>query len=308
MLLSSESSNTLNYLKCILCIGVVYIHSLYSPDVASAVRCGQVVDYQLYVLLDIIFRQNFLDETCVPLFFCISGFLFFCNVSDSFDRHTYLVKLKSRMNTLALPYIMANLMMILAVTGIGCIHGIMPNFITTISSFWAYNGTYMPIDTPTWYLRDLMVVCLFVPLIYFLIKYTGPILPIAITGCWLLDFWPTDVPGFGIRSFLFFSIGAFFALHNVDVIKRLNTSKYRWLYILAFVLLFVAYQFVKFPFMLKLSILASFPVWIALAEIFSRIFTQPCPRVLVTGTFFIFLYHFSLAHRLPVLLTKIFGH
>lgn len=38
MKLSENSSDTINYLKCLLCIGVVFIHTQYWPDVNTA--CG----------------------------------------------------------------------------------------------------------------------------------------------------------------------------------------------------------------------------------------------------------------------------
>ena len=40
MKLSAESTNTINLLKCILCIGVVFIHAQFSPG-ESSLLAGQ---------------------------------------------------------------------------------------------------------------------------------------------------------------------------------------------------------------------------------------------------------------------------
>lgn len=80
-----------------------------------------------------------------------------------------------------------------------------------LAAFWDGKGG-SPIDIPTWYLRDLMIVCLFAPAIYWAIakaKYTIVLLFIA---AWLTGFWFTSLPGFEVKSFVFFTIGGYYAL------------------------------------------------------------------------------------------------
>ena len=67
MQLNEKSSNALNYLKCILCIGVVFIHARYYPDL-SVLGIESLEDYYFYNTLDIYFNARFLNCTCVPFF------------------------------------------------------------------------------------------------------------------------------------------------------------------------------------------------------------------------------------------------
>ena len=67
MRMNDSSSNVLNYLKCILCIGVVFIHARIFPDL-SAIGVVNYEDYNIYNAINQYFRENFLNHTCVPLF------------------------------------------------------------------------------------------------------------------------------------------------------------------------------------------------------------------------------------------------
>ncbi len=63
MKLTEQSSNTLNYLKCILCIAVVFIHARYFPDL-SLLGIQNIADYGVYNAIEIILLNGF---TTVPL-------------------------------------------------------------------------------------------------------------------------------------------------------------------------------------------------------------------------------------------------
>lgn len=118
-----------------------------------------------------------LPVSCVPIFFLISGYFFFANVRD-FSLQVYKDKVKRRIYTLVLPYVFANIFMILCYA-FG--HYFLPQYINPenfnvlqysfkdfVRAFWSIDG--FPICYPLWYIRNLFVICLCSPLFYFLIK------------------------------------------------------------------------------------------------------------------------------------------
>lgn len=303
MKLTEQSSNSLNYLKCILCIGVVFIHARYSPDI-SMLGIQNNADYGVYNMIDIYFNQQFLNCTCVPLFFVISGYLFFNNIPEQFDFCVFKRKMVSRVRSLLIPYLISNGLFLIYVIAIDLLHREDID-ISVLSAFWSYTGGY-PLMAPTWYIRDLMVVCLFAPIIWLIIKHTNCLLPIVLTICWITGFW-YEIPGFGIRSFLFFTIGTYLAYKEADIIEIGSPRKLWYVHSLVFFILYGVFISNSSEIIHKMSILASFPVWICIARFISLLINYKCSSVFVTGTFFVFLYHFSIAHRIPVWLTRIFG-
>ncbi len=303
MRISDNTSNTINYLKCILCIGVVFIHARFFPGL-SVVEIENTEKYNVYNAIDFYFNARFLNSTCVPLFFLISGYLFFINIPESFDLNVFRAKWRSRIKSILIPYLICNGIFLIINASLSLKHGDFKP-LDLITAFWCYHGSF-PIVNPTWYLRDLLVICLFAPLIWFFIKYTKSLLPILLCLCWFNDLWP-EIPGFGIRSFLFFTIGSNIAMRKDDIIDMVNPKAYWLFWCPLFAILYGLFIYNNLALIHKLSILASFPVWICLASLTSSIANVKCSKALVSGTFFVFLYHFSIAHRVTVLLSRFIG-
>jgi hypothetical protein len=84
-----------------------------------------------------------------------------------------------------------------------------------------------PIDLPLWYLRDLIVVTFFSPLIYRLVNnYSRGRLFIVIVGVlFIFNIW-IQVPGFSAQAFFFWSIGAYLAINKLPIyFSHKTTSK-----------------------------------------------------------------------------------
>ena len=93
-------------------------------------------------------------------------------------------------------------------------------------------------NAPTWFLRDLMVVILFTPLIWWLIRHFGKGF-IIITGLlYLIDIW-IPVSGFSSSAFFLFSIGAWLSLTGKDLVW-LSQKRPLLQAAIALVLMFVA--------------------------------------------------------------------
>ncbi len=293
--MKEKSSDIINWLKCILCVGVVYQHSGLAPGELAQVG-GAVPAYEATCGL---LKYAFLYYTTVPIFFMISGYLFFYGKGREFNTSVYLRKLKSRAFTLLLPFVISNLVVFLPKMALAVAHGGTVDAQTVLSAFWAYEGDDKPANGVTWFLRDLMLVSLLSPFIYHIIRKTHWLLPLVLLACWLTGFWFPSVPGFGVTSFLFFSAGACLSIGGVDVVDRLRLDKLWWAYLLVPVAMYVLYYCDKQDWLHKLASLTAFPLWVLMAAGVRRLSRRAtCPGFLLTGTFFVYLFHYSLAHRI----------
>lgn len=93
-------SKTFTLLRFPLLIGVVMIHCDITAQLHPELR-NQWAGDVMYLFSNVIGRFS------VPMFFIISGYLFFRN--GVFDTSIYIAKLRSRVNTLLIPYLLWNL-------------------------------------------------------------------------------------------------------------------------------------------------------------------------------------------------------
>lgn len=132
----------------------------------------------------LLFMDVFVKGYSVPIFFFISGYLFFYNTE--FSKDIYIRKIKTRVKTLLIPYLVWNTLAIISLLvanspGI-VMHPEQLNITIPglFSAYWAYDHSlftttmgasiYHPIDRPLYFVRDLMVAVLCSPVIYGLIK------------------------------------------------------------------------------------------------------------------------------------------
>ena len=165
-------SSVITSLRFPLIVMIIMFH-LYEP--------GAVIDdsSMLHYSLAKILGADGIAKIAVPTFFMISGYLFFFNIKK-WDILEYRRKLKSRVSSLLIPYLLWNAIPIiggiLLNIFIAIAHG-MPLFaqakeflhsIGWLNAFWNVSDGH-PYVVPLWYIRDLMICCLFTPLIYFFI-------------------------------------------------------------------------------------------------------------------------------------------
>lgn len=228
-------SKTISFLRFPLIVGVVLIHSHFNSVVINGVDLMEGGHFPVYTVISYLFSGIF-SGIAVPLFFFISGFLFFYKVG-SFTKQTYCQKLKKRARTILLPYILWNLLVVLFFfLSQSFFPGLMSGKNKLICDYeisdwlWAFWNTNMinppttadegafPICYPFWFIRDLMVVMLFSPLVYFLVKKLRHYAVVCLGALWLFGWW-FDVVGFSLTAVFFFSTGAYFSIHGKNFVE-----------------------------------------------------------------------------------------
>lgn len=308
MIISKTTSNTINLLKCILCIGVVFIHAQFRPGESVLLfdtKWGGV-DYQHLTSFFRFFVDLCLDKVCVPLFFSISGFLFFLKPPENDFLKWFLSKYKSRFSSLLVPYIIANGVFI-AISVIGVvIQGGAIDMHKVFDGFWAYE-TGLPADPPLWFLRDLMLCVLFSPVIYFIIKKTSWLLPVSLGIMWITGYPHIGFVVWKLKAYFFFSIGAWLALRQIDCVEMVKKNWYILLYLVFYIIILASYLFFNYDCLLRISVIAGFPFFISIAKTISGKMKKTVSSSLVVATFFIFLYHYLIANLMWRLYCALIG-
>ena len=105
-------SKSIDFLRFPLIVGVVLIHAHFSNVIMNGVNVNILHEYScpIYDTTSYFFSE-LIGRIAVPLFFFISGFLFFYR-SKEFSLSVYRHKLKNRGRSILLPYLFWNLMII----------------------------------------------------------------------------------------------------------------------------------------------------------------------------------------------------
>lgn len=172
------TTNTVDFSKAItwirfpLAVLVVYLHS--RPEIIGA---GANLENMpiLFNLTNLI--SGNITRIAVPAFFFISGYLFFLNM-DRWNWKHYAEKLRRRVHTLVVPFLIWNLLVFalyfciqtFAPSLIHNEHELIKNYgIQEYLSAFGFNLYDKPICYQLWFVRDLIVLVLLSPLVYAII-------------------------------------------------------------------------------------------------------------------------------------------
>lgn len=153
-----------------------------------------------------------LTDCAVPMFFVISGYLFFLRQDDGFTWAQYKAKMLRKCKILLLPFFIWNILGALSYPS----RFIDATLTEKLLGFWSQRmewGSWAgPWDGPLWFLRDLFVVMLFSPFIYWIIKRIG-IWFIVVMLVWL-SFIDNEslCPGLSGTALLWFSLGSYLSI------------------------------------------------------------------------------------------------
>ncbi len=193
-----------------------------------------------------IFISEVLPHIAVPMFAMISGYLFFIGVKD-FNMETYKGKIGKRLKTLILPYVLWCSIAYLLSALQGSVDF---SFVRWVQGCWnagLWNDTLegmtaftnFPANMPLWFMRDLIMMMILTPVIWFIIKKAG-IIPVAAAGIWWYINVAAHTTGFNSTIVFFFMLGAYFSIKEIDLADF--CLKFKWpLYGITFPLVIVDY-------------------------------------------------------------------
>lgn len=221
-MLNSYITNRLILLRFPLIVGVVFLHN-YNTSVGFSygyTAIGLTHNNWFSEFLRNLISQE-IARIAVPLFFLMSGYLFFNGFVWSIS--LYLKKLKSRVHTLLIPFLfwnIATLLIILLGQSISVTAHYFSGKNPTIINF---SGTdylthifgfgFNPISYQFWFIRDLIILVLISPFIFYMLKKIPSFFIYLLFLAWFSGFWlPLDMPS--SEATLFFSIGSYLAINN----------------------------------------------------------------------------------------------
>ena len=136
--------------------------------------------------------NHVLFQTSMIFFFIAAGFMFFRN-GTSLPFHVYRRKLRSRVSTLLIPYLCWNLLGMLgwivkrrAWQDITDFSSLQSTLMELLSGFVEVDGEVTPFDFPLWFLRNLIVVILFTPMVGYLLRHCKGFTPLILLAISLI--------------------------------------------------------------------------------------------------------------------------
>ncbi len=226
-------SQSLDLMRFPLAVVVLTVHVSLTEHVSS-----HSLNLQTNFFKDIC--EVFLHNQSVPIYYFIAGYVFFFGME--MKPAQYARKLRNRVKSLLIPYLIWNLIAILIVAGKSLVRGgegFYPTAANLLSCFWMYDGQLegrpvtapvYPIDLPLWFVRDLMIVVVLTPLLYWAMRHLRHFWVWMLGIVWLLRWQAADphAPQL-ITAFFFFSWGGYMSIYKKDMIKefgRMRTASF----------------------------------------------------------------------------------
>ena len=222
----SRTSRILSLSRFPLAALIVFIHTGYSPDSNDfSYLCGKL------------FSEG-IASIAVPMFYFISGYLFFANF-ERFGWHEYTHTMKRKFFTLAVPYILWIALVFYSL-------GAYTHFSDEIQPwdfyriFWASSDGYVAksifgyefsiLSAPSgvgvlWFIRDLMVAMALSPIFWMIIRNFKMWSIILFLIPYFL-YIAIPIQGFGLAALCFFPIGATFSICGKSL--EIKHTSFKW--------------------------------------------------------------------------------
>lgn len=212
-------SNKIKNISFVLTILVVFLHAYNLSENASIYSINS-------------FIQNFISygicTIAVPMFFMISGYLFFYNINPTLNE--WIKKYKKRFKSLVIPFVVwciswMLILYIVQLTSLGQLffsNMIVNDF--SIKQLFDYTFKY-PIPFQLWYISDLIKLVIISPIIYYVVKFIGKVYAPIIIVSWIVNLIKFPL--------VFFSLGCYLAINYPKLDFKIN-SKFVKVIIVAF--------------------------------------------------------------------------
>lgn len=230
------------WLRFPLIVGVVIIHCYGKPFDFESLDFANLSGYDIFNLFRVSISQV-LTHVCVPTFYFISGFLFFKGL-EIWDNTLCVAKIKRRVKSLLLPYMVWNTIYIIVGLisayrhiGLGGFNWFFHEYdywhlywdchewnVDRVNWLGGGNSSTSPYLNPLWFLRDLMVITLSSPILYFFLRRLRAWGVLLLGFCYISGVF-INIPGFSITAFFFFAMGAYVKLNNIPLIQEVYRYK-----------------------------------------------------------------------------------
>lgn len=304
-------SDTISIIRFPMMMLVVLIHCNFSAENTGA-PLPPVADGFLFL-----FAQT-ISRVAVPTFFFISGFLFFYNKDIS--RKFYIGALRKRVTTLLVPYILWNGFALLfkwfktlpIISGFfprmepvdltlsGILNAFGPFGLSSdVRPLGVYDPVGAPADMPLWFIRDLIAIVIFAPLVYRLMRGNcGKIVASLLIVLFLCGIWPERCFWFSLTGVTFFCLGSYFSINRKDLLNAVSFGGRSSMAFYSLSLLVVAAVSARLILRdsfwgyraLALYILCALPLFLLICQRLAQRGFRVMP-LLSSGTFFMFALH-----------------
>jgi len=222
MKINLETSERINLLRFPLIVGVVLIHAHDNTIVFSG---GENITVQPSLIASsiMVFISEVMARVAVPVLFLISGFLFFSGFQWS--SKNYFTKLKSRVRTLLVPFLLWNLIVLAfyaLAQSLPATQGFFNDKKTAVNQLKflelltvVFGIGRLPICYQFWYIRELMLLAVLAPIFHLIHKTAPRIFLLAVFILWfftLLPLYPLSS-----SAILFFYLGSLAAVTNKSI-------------------------------------------------------------------------------------------
>lgn len=322
-------SQSLDLLRFPLAVAVLAVHVI-SPQTFYVK--GELVDIASMPAVGLLVNlvSAFVRAQSVPIYYFISGYVFFYGVEFGFD--VYKKKLKNRFHSLFVPYIVWNVLALLWLLfkSLPCFASLTSglNSVETdfslrafLFSLWDNSQGVVPVSTsgacqiypinsPLWFIRDLMIVVLTSPLVYWLVKKLRLCSVCIMLVLWFVsNLYKWEYASQIITAYAFFMWGAYMSVNKKDMMTefgRFSSVSYIGYLGLAATYLICAYIKPEYCAVLKLmnifvGLLFAYNI---AAFLIKKSICKPS-KFLSSSSFFIYISHFLIYNEVLKLLYMI---
>ena len=303
-------SKKISFLSLISMIAVVFTHAYNYTD--TFLQPHTIITEGLHPVACIQYAiSNAFTRFAVPMFFMISGFLFFAG--KKFGVSTYENQVKKRCKSVLSVFLIFSVLsfvichLIYRFTGAGIIGMIDERII--------HHPLYALLQNPfafqLWFLAQLFIMSIVSPVIYFLIKRLKFIFPIILACLWFMD-KHLVVGGytlFNSDAYLFFTLGAYIAINELNfktLYEKIENKKawiaslIMWIAVVTVYTLFSAtaekiscIQLILYKISVILGVVT---VWLTYDRFSAGLLNHPVTKTLTENNFMVYLLHEPLLH------------
>lgn len=269
---------------------VFYLHAGYPDEVIATMKIPVVVRCCI---------AGVFGPCAVPMFYTISGYLFFYGVKDI--RKVYY-KIKKRIKTLIIPFIIAAIffplffMMMEFVPG-ATEHINSESFIKKFSeltfskiivSLLYDSGNGMPWAYHLWFMRDLIIIVALSPMLFYIKKWANYWSIVVILGMYFL------FPHISFLYGMYWFVAGSFVLNNLGKLpKRVTLLLFGGFLLIAIYRVFSSYDTGIYlrVFEISLGVSSLWSIYDILITDRFRLISSPLLNTACKFTFFLYLYH-----------------